>query len=286
MSILGKHLMNYRISDLKNFVETAQFNTMAMAARNLGIAQPSLSESIKRLESDLGTNLFYRSRSGITLTPNGKAAFENSKKALSSLIGVQTACENTPSFRGRMISIGCHPVVASYCLPASLQRLSQRVPDYKIQIKHGASREIQTQIQMGLIDIGVVINPTPVPDIVIRKLSSDEICVWSNGKAPQKLICNMEMFQTQHILRKWKNHPTDIINTENLELVVRLVERGIGYGIVPERAVRLLGANPKKHGELPQFKDTISLVFRPEFGKTSFEKEVIEALAVALLKSQ
>lgn len=274
--------MKYRINDLENFVETAQCSTMAQAARKIGITQPSLSESIKRFESDLGSKFFYRSRNGIALTPNGKAVFENSKNALSVLFNVESSCENTQSFRGRTVSIGAHPVVASYSLPKALQQLSKVVPDYKIEIKHGTSREIQNYIQNGLIDIGVVINPTAVPDMVIKKLSYDDICVWSHGKNLKKIFCNLDLFQTQDILRKWKKHPVDIIKIENLELITRLVESGLGYGIVPERAVKLIGHNLKKHTELPYFRDTISLVYRPEFGKNAFEKEIIQAFVGVL----
>jgi DNA-binding transcriptional LysR family regulator len=274
--------MNYRISDLKNFVETAQCNTMASAARVLGITQPSLSESIQRLEYDLQTKLFYRSRSGIQLTTNGRAVFQSSKIALSSLLDVKAACDNTPSFEGRRITIGCHPVAASYTLPKALSLLEQKTPDYKIQIRQGASREIQNLIQMGQVDIGVVINPVPVPDLIIKNLGVDEVCVWSNIKNPSRIIGHFEMFQTQHILRKWKSRPQELINTENLELVVRLVEQGIGFGIIPERAVKLVGIPLKKHTELPVFRDVISLIYRPEFGKNLFEKEVISTLVKSI----
>ncbi|MGZ3773619.1 MAG: LysR family transcriptional regulator [Pseudobdellovibrionaceae bacterium] len=277
--------MTFRVTDLKNFVECSQCNTMSVAARKLGITQPSLSESIKRLEADLRVKLFYRSRSGIKLTPNGRNVFENARLALSSLVNVESSCEDNALFKGRVITIGCHPVVASYSLPSALHMLSKKSPDYKVFLKHGSSRNIQALIQMGQIDVGIVINPTAVPDLIIRKLAYDEVCVWSADKKTDKLICHMELFQTQYILRKWKNHPVEIIDTESLELAVRLVEKGIGYGIIPERAVKLLGANLKKHKELPQYKDSICLVYRPEFGKNLFEKEVITALLKSLTET-
>ncbi|MGZ3742306.1 MAG: hypothetical protein ACXWRA_00480 [Pseudobdellovibrionaceae bacterium] len=66
---------------------------------------------------------------------------------------------------------------------------------------------------------------------------------------------------------------------EIFKLSFKFVERGIGYGIIPERAVLLLGAKLNKHADLPQYKDSICLVYRPEFGKNRFEKEVLAALA-------
>ncbi|MGZ3805763.1 MAG: LysR family transcriptional regulator substrate-binding protein [Pseudobdellovibrionaceae bacterium] len=93
-----------------------------------------------------------------------------------------------PLFKGRIITIGCHPVVASYSLPKAFQTLGQKSPDYKIYLKHGTSRNIQTLIQMGQVDIGIVINPTFAPDLVIKRLAYDEVCVWSGGKKLKSLF--------------------------------------------------------------------------------------------------
>jgi DNA-binding transcriptional LysR family regulator len=56
------------------------------------------------------------------------------------------------------------------------------------------------------------------------------------------------------------------------------VSEGLGYGILPERAVRMLGAPLNRVKGLPFYRDEICLVWRPEFGKTDFEKFVIESL--------
>src|SRR5207253_10204758 len=100
---------------------------------------------------------------------------------------------------------------------------------------------IQAEIQRGHIDIGVVINPVEVPDLVIQKLSVDTVGVWS-AKIKEDfdtVICNLNLFQTQSILKKWKNKPLKVVSTESLELICRLANVEIGYGIVPERAVQL-----------------------------------------------
>lgn len=274
--------MNYRVSDLKNFIRTADCRTMALAALKMGITAPALSESIQRFESDLGVRLFYRSRSGIQLTPNGKKVLENSRLALSSLLEVESACENNALFKERTITLGCHPVVASYSLPRALKLLLVRAPDFKVHLQHGSSHFLQNLIQMGKLDLGILINPNPMPDLIIKKLATDEVCVWSHGKPASKLICNPEMYQTQAILRKWKNPPSDPIYSESLELIVRLVSSGIGYGILPQTAVDLMKANLHRHTEFPSFKDSICLVYRPEFGKSAFEKELIQALTESL----
>ena len=276
--------MKYRISDLNNFVETAKYSTLTNAARHIGITPPSLSESIKRLESDLNTVLLYRSKSGISLTPNGRTLLASAKVALSEINAVEHACDNMKSFKGRNIIIGCHPVIGSYLLPQALSQFQKKVSDFKFSLKHGSSRQIQSEVQSGQIDIGIIANPTSVPDLVIKKIAKDEVFVWKSKKLDdsKNLICNPHLLQTQFILRKWKNHPIHFIESDSLELITRLTSEGIGYGIIPERAVKLIGHPLVKISDLPHYTDEICLVHRPEFNKNTFEKELIQSLATAI----
>ena len=276
--------MKYRITDIQNFVQTSSCSTIIQAAQKLEISQPALSESIKKLETDLGYSLFYRSRSGIQLTPSGRSFLGKAQKALQALEDLNTTRATAEIFAGRSVSIGCHVTVAQYSIPRALAFLKSKAPDYRIELKHDLSRNIQTEIQKGNIDIGIVINPAEVPDIVIRKLAVDSVGVWSskNDADPDTVICNLDLFQTQSILKKWKIKPQKVLSTSSLELICQLVYQGIGYGILPERAVQLSGLPLKNHSSLPSYKDDICLVYRPEFGKTFSEKLVIDALERAL----
>jgi len=277
--------MKYRLSDIVNFVETANCSTIVQSAKKLEISQPALSESIKRLETDLGFILFYRSRAGIQLTPSGKLFLIKAQKAQQAINELDLENSSEALFGGRSISIGCHPTVAQYCLPKALSHLKSVAPDYKVEIRHDLSRNIQAEIQRGNIDIGIVINPAEVPDLVIQKLAIDHIYVWSNhsDKDHDTIICNQNLFQTQSILKKWTKKPKKIINTDSLELITRLVNEGIGFGIIPERAVLLSEFSLKKVNSLPTYKDNICLVYRPEFGKAPAEKLTAEALKMGIL---
>ena len=92
--------------------------------------------------------------------------------------------------------IGCHATVAQYSVPKALSYLQKVAPDYKIELKHDFSRNIQAEVQRGHIDVGIVINPVEVPDLVIVKLALDRVCVWS-AKTKENidtLICNQNLF--------------------------------------------------------------------------------------------
>lgn len=272
--------MNFRMTDLKNFIEVATSRTMREGAEKLGITQPALSESIKRLEKDLGEVLFYRSRSGITLTPGGQKTWTQAKEAFK-LLGILGADQDRNN--SRVITIGCHSLIASYFLPKAFRLIQLENPFYQIQLRHDLSRIIQMDVQQGKIDIGLVVNPLPSPDLISRPLARDEICVWQNKAAQtaglDRIFCNLSLLQTQSILRKWKNRPSQIINIESLELIARFTSEGLGYGIIPARAIELLNMkNCVKLEGAPIFQDTISILYRPEFGKHPHERFVITAL--------
>jgi DNA-binding transcriptional LysR family regulator len=255
------------------------------AARKLEISQPALSESLKRLEKDLGYVLFYRSRLGIKLTSSGKIFLTKAKTLVQSIENLEIVSDKENIFGGRSITIGCHPTVAQYTIPKTLSFLKKHAPDYKVELRHDLSRHIQTEIQRGNIDIGIIINAVEVPDLIIQKLAIDAFGVWAthDKETPDTIVCNLNLFQTKSILKKWKNKPSKIISTDSLELICKLVDEKIGYGIIPERAVVLSGLNLKGLKLLPSFKDEICLVYRPEFGKSPFEKMAITALKEAIV---
>lgn len=279
-------IMKYRMTDITNFVETCPCTTIMEAARKLEISQPALSESLKRLEKDLGYVLFYRSRLGIKLTSSGKIFLTKAKTLVQSIENLEIVSDKENIFGGRSITIGCHPTVAQYTIPKTLSFLKKHAPDYKVELRHDLSRHIQTEIQRGNIDIGIIINAVEVPDLIIQKLAIDAFGVWAthDKEAPDTIVCNLNLFQTQSILKKWKNKPSKIISTDSLELICKLVDEKIGYGIIPERAVALSGLNLKNLKLLPIFKDEICLVYRPEFGKSPFEKMAITALKEAIVR--
>lgn len=277
--------MYYRMTDIKNFVATATCRTIMEASSKLEISQPALSESLKRLEKDVKSVLLYRSRSGIQLTPSGKVFLSRANVLLSAYNNLNLESDGSIIFAERSISIGCHQTVAQYTLPQSLLKIKNKAPDYNIEIIHDLSRNIQNQVQKGNVDIGIVINPVQVPDLIIHKLSTDQVGVWSSSSEFDKetIICNMNLFQTQSILKRWKNRPRRILSTESLELITQLVATGIGYGIAPAKAVELSKVKLKKINNLPVYNDDIAIVYRPEFGKIESEKIVIASLKEALL---
>ena len=278
--------MKYRLNDISNFLATYPCKTINQAANKLEISQPALSESLKRLEQDLGQILFYRSRSGIELTPSGQVFLKKAQTLMEAYNGLDISDASVKNFGSRVITIGCHTTVAQYSMPSALSFLKANVPDYKIELVNDLSRKIQEGVQKGQIDIALVSNPVEVPDIVIIKVGHDIVKLWSADKSKKydTIICDLELFQAHSILKHWKEKPNKVITVQNFGLISRIVNAGIGYGIIPERAVRLSGMKLHAHDNLPVHNDSICIIHRPEFGKNTPERLVIEALKQSVAK--
>lgn len=278
--------MKYRLNDISNFLATYPCKTINQAANKLEISQPALSESLKRLEKDLGQILFYRSRSGIELTPSGQVFLKKAQTLMEAYNGLDISDASVKNFGSRIITIGCHTTVAQYSMPSALSFLKANAPDYKIELVNDLSRKIQEGVQKGQIDIALVSNPVEVPDIVIIKVGHDIVKLWSADKSKKydTIICDLELFQAHSILKHWKEKPNKVITVQNFGLISRIVNAGIGYGIIPERAVRLSGMKLHAHDNLPVHNDSICIIHRPEFGKNTPERLVIEALKQSVAK--
>ncbi len=270
--------MNFRIRDLRNFFETASCRTMYEAAKKLGISQPSLSESVKRLEQDLKMIVFYRSRSGVQLTPSGRTLYEKTQDVFTSLDNIESDCVSVNEFQQNTIVVGCHPMVSAYILPKILEEFDKQATGFRLEIIHDTSYKIQFHMQSGLIDFAFIVNPFPAPDLIMKKCLLDEIGVWRSRtkECADRVICDPSSFHNQAILKKWKKRPRNILVSDNLDLNVRLTDSGIGLGIIPKRGIEMLGADLEQVPNTPISSVEVFLVHKPVFGRNKTERLFID----------
>tara|TARA_R110000868_G_scaffold132381_4_gene343293 strand:+ start:474 stop:1307 length:834 start_codon:yes stop_codon:yes gene_type:complete len=268
------------INDLKHFQNISSHKSFSLAAKMLGVTQPTLSESVRRLEKHLGVTLFYRSKSGIELTSQGKIVLDKVQGLINSVNDLESVATGS-HLAQQTYRIGCHPVVGRYFLTKSLQQLYRKYQNTTINLIHSHSRDIQTQIQEGKIDIGVVVNPIKNPDLIIKPICQDKIHIWQSTNKnvrTDQLIADMGLAQVQSLLRSWGKAPAKHINTNDFNLIAELCLGGMGYAILPERFVKLEKLKLKKVVEQVHYKDEFALVYRPEFGKSELEKYIIQSI--------
>jgi DNA-binding transcriptional LysR family regulator len=114
------------------FIAVAEELHFGRAAERLHIAQPSLSQQIRRLEAQLRVSLLERNSRNVHLTPAGKALLEEGRKTLSQ---AQHAIQTTRAAGAPRLTVGFYGSAASELLPDVLRAFGERVPGIEVSVR-------------------------------------------------------------------------------------------------------------------------------------------------------
>jgi len=264
-------------NDLTFFLEVSQTLNLSRASERLGITQPALSQSIKRLEYAFGQDVLIRSKTGVKLTKAGEKLAIHARNLLSLWEDIKgDVAKDQSEIRGRY-TLGCHPSVGLYTMDRFVPKLLQEFQNLEFRFHHDLSRKITEDVISFKLDFGIVVNPVPHPDLVIREIYKDEVVLWTyhkkspltdyqNGTAV--LICDPDLSQSQELMNKISKKGIKFDRTcftGNLEIVTSMVGAGSGIGIIPTRVVKNMGMKKVKVVENgPKFHDRICLVYRAD----------------------
>lgn len=271
--------------DLKYFIEIAKTQHVTRASERLGVSQPALSHCINRLETEMGCELFIRSKKGITLNSSGKKLFLATENLLREWEGLKKAVTDENTLAQGIIHVGCHTAVAQYTIIKFLDQFLKNYPDIEVKLNHGLSRHMTESVITHNLDAAIVVNPVENLDLIIKPLCTDEVTLWKskNCQNPDVLIVEPQLLQSQDILKKlekkgirFKRH----IESSSLEVIANLIVHGAGYGIAPTRVMQTFSEkNIDRIKDAPVFKDQICLIFRPEFRKLKRGMAFIETVS-------
>lgn len=162
------------------------------AAARLGIAQPPLSQQIRRLEDKVGHPLFHRTPAGVTLTPVGRELLPAAQRALADLTAGLAAARAVGSGRAGRLRIGFAASLALTVLPGLLQTFRHRYPDVHLDIHEMTSAPQLAALHEQAIDIGLLREP-PVdePALDFRTVLTEPfvaVLPTAHPLAPQRTV--------------------------------------------------------------------------------------------------
>lgn len=162
------------LRQLEIFVRVAELGSFSRAAEALGLTQPTVSEHIRTLESDLGVRLLDRLGRGAAVTRAGEmlAAYAARMLALA-----QEARQALDSFQGKMsgtLLVGASTIPGEYVLPPLIGRFKEKFPDIAVTLLIGDSQTVVGWVVEGRAELGVVGARLPHRAIEFRELMPDE----------------------------------------------------------------------------------------------------------------
>lgn len=242
------------LRQLRHFLALAEVRNFSRAATELHIAQPALSISIRKLEEEIGTDLFERGPRGVKLTEAGRVALVSARNALSHVEEVGRLASAVAAGDVGLLRIAFVGGATFRILPRQLPEFRRRYPQVQLELTESTTLEIIEHVQSGVIDAGIIRHPlisaaglavdvleketlvavlprghrlASQTRLFLRDLAEEPFIQFSRLRAPSlnaiiSLACQDAGFEP-------------LVSQEALQIqtIVSLVESGLGVALVP-----------------------------------------------------
>jgi DNA-binding transcriptional LysR family regulator len=244
------------IERFRHFLAVIEEGGFARAARRLGIQQPPLSQSIRRLERDLGVTLLRRAPRGVELTAAGRALLPEARAAVAATDRA-IAVGRSSAMRGRSpVRVGVVSVAIWEQVPALLA--AGREVEADLVLEHTRTNEQVDALTHGNLDLGFVAPPFEAPSRMrVRTLANEKVLFavpvrWLNDKQEPSLAMrvarNLILFKREggpalydavvSMLTTRGRAPTVVQHSPTMLVTLALVGAGVGASIVPAQVAR------------------------------------------------
>lgn len=161
-----------KLSQIRDVALVAERGSVRSAARELGLAQPAISRSIRELEHELGAALFERSARGVRLTPMGELFVKRAHAVQSELRQARDEIEQLKGQATGLVSAGLSTVSHLALLPGALERFRARYPSVMLHISEGLLPTLENDLRDGKLDfyIGPLAETSPAQEFIVEKL--------------------------------------------------------------------------------------------------------------------
>jgi DNA-binding transcriptional LysR family regulator len=170
------------LTQLKYFVTIAETLSFTGAAALVHVSQPALSYQIRRLENELGTQLFHRRGRRISLTSDGELFLPLARSVLSRASEAVRLLQDHSGVETGEVRLGANPSVATYLLPTLLASFHEAFPRVRVEVAEGGDLELQHRVYSGSLDFAVVTAPGLPQSMEVIPLGSEDVLVITSLK--------------------------------------------------------------------------------------------------------
>ncbi|HVJ04515.1 MAG TPA: LysR family transcriptional regulator [Candidatus Saccharimonadales bacterium] len=242
------------INQLRYFCAVASTGSFTKAAEQEDIAQPSLSQQIRKLEREIGSPLFERLGRHNRLTPYGEALLPQAQSILRQIAEAEACVTNLRQGVQGRLRIGVIPTILPYWLAPRLGEFTAQFPDVDLQLREATTQRLIESLQAGELDAAVASLPVQSPDIVCSELFRESLCLAVSphhsfadaDSARLKDLADerMLLLREGHCLRdnvltactRAKVEFVSVFETDQIASIFPLVSTGFGISLIPAMA--------------------------------------------------
>jgi len=241
---------------LEHFLAVVDEGTFTRAAERMNRTQPAISQSVRRLEEEVGAPLFARDVHDVTLTEAGKVLAEHARRLLTMRDEALRQVSELRTLKAGRLTIAASESAAVYLLPAPLRNYLEKFPNIKVGIQRSRLAEIPRQVMDREVDLGFVKDAPAFHELHWVEVHADEmVLVAAPGHPlaarPSVQIRDLETQQfvihhgcsatTDRIMQLFEQNRTRchvVAELWSFENVKSFVREEVGLAIVPGITVR------------------------------------------------
>lgn len=163
------------LKQLEYFVRVAELGSFTRAAQALDVAQPALSRQVRLLEVELRQNLLLRNGRGATPTEAGKLLLEHARGILHQVDRAREELGRVGGALAGRVAIGLPPSLSRALTVPLTRALRVQLPQASVSISEGLSINMQEWLATGRLDIAVLYNAQPAPEIELWPLLEEDL---------------------------------------------------------------------------------------------------------------
>lgn len=220
---------------LKVFLSAAMNLSFTKASQELFISQPAISKHIQELEREYNCRLFDRLGNRIQLTHAGQLLLGHARKIQQDYQQMDYDMNSLQEKVAGELRVGASTTISQYVLPGIIADFHKRFPDIRITMLSGNSREVETALREGRIDLGMVEGIVRRPELKYHPFMDDELVpiVRAGGRLAKYDTITMERLRTVPlVLREFGSGSLDVLQkaleTKHIALTDLNIEMNLG----------------------------------------------------------
>ncbi len=256
------------LHQLRYLLAVARTGHFSRAAAECRVAQPSLSQQIRKLEEELGERLFDRLKPRARLTPAGEALHARAARILAEVeAALREATEARALTRG-LVVVGVLPTIAPYLLPEILPAFSHAFPGIQVVVQEDTTAQLLGLLAGCELDLALASLPIRDQRMATATLFSEELVVAlppQHRFVKKTVIRAADLEPEPFILMKEGHclgdqvldfcaqrdfHPKVSCRSAQVETIRALVRAGMGISLLPAMACPPPGSRPAHYRSL------------------------------------
>jgi LysR family hydrogen peroxide-inducible transcriptional activator len=244
------------IHQLRYFVAVADEGNFSRAAAKVRVAQPSLSQQIRKLEAEVGQPLFDRLPRSVVLTEAGRCLIDYARQILASIGDARRCVDELKGEVAGELAVGAIPTIAPYVLPELTRKFQKHYPEVTLEIVEDVTDGITRRVEAGELDLALASTCEQSPTLRRESLGSEPLLALVPERHPlaKKSLVTFDDLKSQRFLLLHEMHclsrqvnqllearhlrPGIALAGSQLGTIANMVAAEVGVSIVPQMMVK------------------------------------------------